>query len=488
MRTERGFHEKGRILAVLLAGMMLAACQEKAEVPETKDTAAVSAETVETAKTPDQEASVRETAADTPQADLEGTEITFWYMPLYEGFDEKMSRDLAQEVKDKYGIILNTEVLTWDAGPEKVTVAMATGATPDLYLDTYSRIAPAIGGGLTADITDTAEALRPLLYEGVLDTGKLDAVQGYIPINLSQGYNITVNVSLAKELGIYDLLPEDKIHWSYEEFLEFCRAAREKGEDQNIYATQLFAGSKSSDAVYYSFLMSGGSDILNEEHTLVAVDETKAAATLGLFRTLIDEELVPAGAATTVDNDIRPNWYSQKLACMFVSTGTGEAVNVKKQIDSGDIQAFDVDIYEIPTPDGKADPHVMSWGSTGFTVFKNSGDEAKTEAARKVIQTFLENQEYSQEVCVQTGNSTVLKDLDVDYGDETLNEQAKRAAASTAAYADSSIGVLEPWWSDFRETFYVQLQSYFTGDKSAETMLGDWKTSGDEVITKALQQ
>lgn len=481
--------KKGRkILAVLLAGMMLAACQGKAEVPETKDTAAVSAETVETAKTPDQEASVRETAADTPQADLEGTEITFWYMPLYEGFDEKMSRDLAQEVKDKYGIILNTEVLTWDAGPEKVTVAMATGATPDLYLDTYSRIAPAIGGGLTADITDTAQALSPLLYEGVLDTGKLEAIQGYIPINLSQGYNITVNVSLAKELGIYDLLPEDKIHWSYEEFLEFCRAAREKGEDQNIYATQLFAGSKSSDAVYYSFLMSGGSDILNEEHTLVAVDETKAAETLGLFRTLIDEELVPAGAATTVDNDIRPNWYSQKLACMFVSTGTGEAVNVKKQIDSGDIQAFDVDIYEIPTPDGKADPHVMSWGSTGFTVFKNSGDEAKTEAARKVIQTFLENQEYSQEVCVQTGNSTVLKDLNVDYGDETLNEQAKRAAASTAAYADSSIGVLEPWWSDFRETFYVQLQSYFTGDKSAETMLGDWKTSGDEVITKALQE
>ena len=66
-------------------------------------------------------------------------------MPLYEGFDEKMSQDLAQEVKEKYGIILNTEVLTWDAGPEKVTVAMATGATPDLYLDTYSRIAPAIG-------------------------------------------------------------------------------------------------------------------------------------------------------------------------------------------------------------------------------------------------------------------------------------------------------------------------------------------------------
>lgn len=404
------------------------------------------------------------------------------------GFDEKMSQDLAQEVKEKYGIILNTEVLTWDAGPEKVTVAMATGATPDLYLDTYSRIAPAIGGGLSADLSDTADALKDLLYDGVLGTGKLNGIQGYIPINLSQGYNITVNVSLARELGVYDLLPEDKIHWSYDEFLEFCRAARENGKDKNIYATQLFAGSKSSDAVYYSFMMSGRSDILNADHTGMAINEEKASDTLTLFKTMIEEELVPSGAATTVDNDIRPNWYSQKLACMFVSTGTGEAVNVKKQIDSGDIEPFDVDIYEIPTPDGKADPHVMSWGSTGFTIFKNAGDNAKIEASKKVIETFLENQSYSQEVCVQTGNSTVLKDLDVDYGDDKLNEQAKRAAASTAEYADSSIGVLESWWSDFRETFYVQLQSYYTGEKSAEQVIKDWEAAGNEVIAKSLQQ
>ncbi|MFR8025267.1 ABC transporter substrate-binding protein [Eisenbergiella massiliensis] len=327
-----------------------------------------------------------------------------------------------------------------------------------------------------------------MLYDGVLDTGKLNGIQGYIPINLSQGYNITVNVSLARELGVYDLLPEDKIHWSYDEFLEFCRAARENGKDKNIYATQLFAGSKSSDAVYYSFMMSGGSDILNADHTGMAINEEKASDTLTLFKTMIEEELVPSGAATTVDNDIRPNWYSQKLVCMFVSTGTGEAVNVKKQIDSGDIEPFDVDIYEIPTPDGKADPHVMSWGSTGFTIFKNAGDNAKIEASKKVIETFLENQSYSQEVCVQTGNSTVLKDLDVDYGDDKLNEQAKRAAASTAEYADSSIGVLESWWSDFRETFYVQLQSYYTGEKSAEQVIKDWEAAGNEVIAKSLQQ
>lgn len=465
-----------KILAILLAAMMLTACGKQPEQPQ--GTAAP-----ESGSQPESA-----TWSTEQELDLTGTEITFWYMPLYEGFDEKMSRELAQEVKDKYGIILNTEVLTWDAGPEKVTVAMATGATPDLYLDTYSRIAPAIGGGLSADMTDLAGEIEQLLYDGVLDTGNMNGIQGYIPINLSQGYNITVNVSLAKELGVYELLPEDKVHWSYDEFLGFCRAAGEKGKDRNIYATQLFAGSKSSDAVYYSFMMSGGSDILNADHTQTAADEEKASATLGLFKTLIDEGLVPSGAATTVDNDIRPNWYSQKLVCMFVSTGTGEAVNVKKQIDSGDIEAFDVDLYEIPTPDGKSDPRVMSWGSTGFTIFENGRDEAKIQAAKKVIQTFLENQDYNQEVCVQTGNSTVLKDLEVDYGDETLNRQAKRAAESTALYADSSIGVLEPWWSDFRETFYVQMQAFFTGEKDAKQAIADWKASGNEVIAKALEQ
>ena len=131
-----------RVLAILLAAMMMTACASNKEVQnDTGKTIVTSSET----QTENILHEDKEQNTDEEEADLKGTDVTFWYMPLYEGFDEKMSQDLAQEVKEKYGIILNTEVLTWDAGPEKVTVAMATGATPDLYLDTYSRIAPAIG-------------------------------------------------------------------------------------------------------------------------------------------------------------------------------------------------------------------------------------------------------------------------------------------------------------------------------------------------------
>ena len=185
---------------------------------------------------------------------------------------------------------------------------------------------------------------------------------------------------------------------------------------------------------------------------------------------------------------IRPNWYSQKLAFMLVNTGVGEIAKVKQQVDSGDIQPFDVDIYEYPTPDGKADPHVMSWGSTGACVFKNSGDEKKILAAQKVLEAFLSMDDLNSELWVNTGSPSVLKDLIVDYGSDSFNEQATRAAQSATKYSDSTMGVLEGYWSDLRDTFYPQLQAYYVGEKTIDQMMADWETAGNELIAKKLAE
>ena len=134
---------------------------------ETKDTTAASGEESQAAS----DAAEKETAADTQQTDLEGAEVTFWYMPLYEGFDEKMSRDLAQEVKDKYGIILNTEVLTWDAGPEGYGChgyRSHAGSVSGYVFQNCACNRRRVGSRY---LSATAEELGPLLYDGVLDTG-----------------------------------------------------------------------------------------------------------------------------------------------------------------------------------------------------------------------------------------------------------------------------------------------------------------------------
>ena len=96
-----------RVLAILLAAMMMTACASNKEVQnDTGKTIVTSSET----QTENILHEDKEQNTDEEEADLKGTEVTFWYMTLYEGFDEKMSQDLAQEVKEKYGIILYTLV------------------------------------------------------------------------------------------------------------------------------------------------------------------------------------------------------------------------------------------------------------------------------------------------------------------------------------------------------------------------------------------
>jgi len=124
--------------------------------------------------------------------DLTGTEVTIWYMPQYEGFDDRMSKDLAQKVKDEYGIILNTEMLTWDAGPEKITVSMATGATPDILLDGATRIMPAIAADQVAELSDVQSFVQGKVYDSVPGMGTFNGKLVYLPVNINAGYNMCV--------------------------------------------------------------------------------------------------------------------------------------------------------------------------------------------------------------------------------------------------------------------------------------------------------
>ena len=132
------------------------------------------------------------------------------------------------------------KLLSYDAGPEKLTIAMATNATPDFMQDGLSRLAPGIQGNLCADVTDLIGRLGGILLKGFEKEGVKDGKNYYVPTNTNNGYNFAVNIDLAKTLNVFDLLPADKIHWSYAQFLDFCRKATAAGKSKSIYATQLF--------------------------------------------------------------------------------------------------------------------------------------------------------------------------------------------------------------------------------------------------------
>ena len=74
---------------------------------------------------------------------------------------------------------------------------------------------------------------------------------------------------------------------------------------------------------------------------------------------------------------------------------------------------------------------------------------------------------------------------EVAYDTEEIAETMARGAAYSAAHTVSDFGVLQSWWTEFRGTFYPNLQDFYTGKIDADTMLDTWQAAGDAVIAKA---
>lgn len=427
-------------------------------------------------------AEVKEEAAPAAEADdtvKEPVELTVWFyerenmMNLYESWNE--------EVNSKYPwITMKFEELPYDSGPEKFTVACATGTTPDILYDGYSRIAPAVHSGLALDITDIMADNASAFISEAKD-GIIDGKNYYIPTNDGASYGILVNMDLANKLGVADMLPKDRESWSYDDFLAVLRAA--KAADSSIVPCALFAGNQSSDCWYYSWYMANGAQITSDDLTECVVNQgqnkEKISETLGVFGTMVNEHLAPDGCATLTDDDAIALWHAGQL--LFMAGGLNEIIIYYNNQEAGTSLEFEIDACALPTKAGTAGAS-GSWGSTGLVGFNNAGHE---EAIKAALDVYLKNPKYCQGTCEICGTLPRMNGVTIEYNTEHLNELMTWATDFSAKHNTSAFGILEPWWTDFRGTHYPQLQDFFAGNIDEATMLDNWKAAADEVIKAA---
>ena len=408
--------------------------------------------------------------------------LTAWYY-ADEGASE--GYDLwAEQVKAAYPYIsMEFEELPYDSGPEKFTVAVATNTYPDFYFDAYSRCAPAIKAGKTLDVTELREQYADE-FLGTQADGVVDGRYHAIVTNTGAAYCLFINMTKVKDAGLENMLPEDKLTWSYDEYLAFLRALKEAYPDD--YPMELFAGSQSSDMWYYSWLLGNGVQLTTEDLSATAFNSTesreKAIQTLELFKTISDEGLCNPGVATTLDQDGQGFWKAGKaIICHGAFSNTQ---GWYRNMQDGTAVEFEYDAYAMPTFDGKEVPMSGSFGSYSFIAF-DANDEAKNDAIKKAVEIYLTNPECQTIVTNATGRLSVMTDTVVEYDTDAIAETMARGAAYSASYTDSSFGVLESWWTEFRGTFYPNLQDLYTGKIDAGTMLDTWQAAGDAVIANA---
>ena len=408
--------------------------------------------------------------------------LTAWYY-ADEGASE--GYDLwAEQVKAAYPYIsIEFEELPYDSGPEKFTVAVATNTNPDFYFDAYSRCAPAIAAGKTLDVTELREKYADEFLGTQID-GLVDGRYHAIVTNTGAAYCLFVNMTMVKEAGLEDMLPADHLTWSYDEYLALLRALKEANPD--VYPMELFAGSQSSDMWYYSWLLGNGVELTNDDLSATAFNvgdnREKAMQTLNMWKTISDEGLCNPGVATTIDQDGHGFWKAGKAAiCHGAYSNTA---GWQREMDNGTSVEFEYDAYAMPTFEGKDVPMSGCFGSYSFIAF-DANDEAKNDAIKKAIAVYLENPECQTIVTNATGRLSVMTDTVVEYETKAIEDTMAIGAAYSASYTDSSFGVLQSWWTEFRGTFYPNLQDLYSGNIDAGTMLDKWQAAGDAVIAAA---
>ena len=382
---------------------------------------------------------------------------------------------------DNPNITIEYDVLPYDSGPEKVTIAYATNTPPDILIDGYSRIAPAVKAGLTVDIQDVIDANKDAFVAMQID-GKMDNGHfGYLQTSLSAAYGVLVNLDIAERCGVLDMLPADNLTWSWDTYLEMLRKVKEA--DPTVIPCDLFAGSRSSDAWYYSWFLGNGVPIANDDHSAtgfnIGENRDKAIEVLELFKTFVDEGLVQEGCATMTDE--QADTFFQSGQMMILHAGWNNTMNTYTNQQAGTCVPFKYGMYALPSKDGKEPPTTATWGSSGMAGFKANGHE---EAIKTFFDWYLKHQQYPEKIANIMGSMSSLKEVKYSWPNDDIAKLMAIGTKYTAEKAISSFGILEPWWTEFRETFYPQMQDFYTGNIDAGQVLDNWQKAADEVIKK----
>lgn len=412
------------------------------------------------------------------------TELTIWSPDIVNGNYLAVLHDLAERFEAEHeGVTITIEELNWDGISEKLESAMMTGTTPDIYIDGTARTAKLPYTGLTVDVSDVINGLDGW-NSGAIQIGELDGAYYLVPITLMPSTILSVNVSLAKQYGVYDMLPEDRVSWDWPQFMAFLEACGEKSLADGVYPISLFAGSQSTDIAYYTMLLSAGAEILNADHTAAAVNSPAAVQAMTYLKEICDKNLVYPGAAEITDSDASGIFLNGKTVVDLTQNGgLGAIPSFQNAVDEGVLSEVpEIQSYAWPTLNGSA-TKCATWGANCAAIFENEGDAEKIELAKSFLTFMVQDKTFNETTWAANLNYGPARTIDaqVSVDDAQIARELEKKDVF-AQYNDSAFGILESYWGEIRQYFYPELQSMFLGNKTPEEVIQNFESSINDVL------
>lgn len=427
------------------------------------------------------------TQSSTVPAEDEKVSLTVWGTPSgqFDGQNpgEWIEKSLVPEWNAKYpNASVTVELIPFDGINEKLTTSIASGKTPDVFLDYPGRILSYANMGAVAELDDIIPADKLEKVKSNPDIMKMVSVNGKIvvmpyPTNSTM---LVVNKTMWEEAGAANLLPQNENRtWTPEEFKAALKAVANK--EKGVYGITLFALNEQGDQIYNNVLGGYGVKLFNDDYSkYIAAENPAAEQAFAFFKSIIDEGLCTPHPETLAATNAL-DYFKQKKNGMIVG-GLAHIDIVQNGLKDGSIQGpFEPMIVNYPSTT-KDQATLKSEVGSGC-VFKN-GDDKKVEWGKK----FLYYTYADSEVAYNAGKSFDIWGNQKGWMKEYSNQKEVNFVSNVLGKV-SEWPLIDPGWGikgypEMRAAMFPEMQSMFIGRTTPKQTVDNISTKFNEVITK----
>lgn len=347
-------------------------------------------------------------------AQTKPVEITWWDYPNFSTLDGELGKYeklLIQAFQAKYpNVKVNVEMLSFNGGPEKVNVAIASNSAPDVIFDYPGRITDYARQGLMADLTDLFSAADLKDFNPtILEACKLNGRVVQYPFNVAN-FMIAVNKTMFQEAGLANLLPlnrPDRL-WTTDEFTAALKAIHAKRPDVApfIFYCKTNQGDQGTRTMAINLF---GGDVMNAAMTEYTLNQPGTVKYLDWVRKGINEGWIPKGGEAMTSGDAIDSFLQGKAAFTILYSNVLRNTNADKKTVK-----FEEAFLPWPTPAG-VKPRLDTYiGSIG--VFDN-GNKDKVAAAKKFVDFLINDPVWGPKNLASTGGFSARASAKSPYAD-----------------------------------------------------------------------
>ncbi|WP_282936038.1 sugar ABC transporter substrate-binding protein [Paenibacillus sp. RC67] len=409
-------------------------------------------------------------AAESSSSSAPKVELTWWVVQ-----DEDAQGKFYDEMIDAFqkqnpNVKIKREIIPTDKINEKLSIAANTGQLPDLQQGS-------IFWPLSYAYKDLLVPLDDLIDKQDFDDAILKSVsvnnKVYIYPNNTVAIGLVVNKDLFKEKGALDLLPKNMEPWTMDQFMKAAKAVTDPSKGTYGYA--MYAADVLGDQGHHAMLWGFGGKSFSDDNKKAILNSPEGIEGLKFYVNLVDEKVVPPGAAGLKATEVINNMFPQGKIGMTMGN-IGHIGAFEKSFTDGTNKRFDMDLIPYPTKDGKGTNSVLFGYGTWVWKTKNTQN---IEWAKKFTQ-FINNKENMAKFAQIPSVVPTRKSLAANYKDDSF--QAK--TIKLFKYA-GNIGVSVPGYAETRSAFYPELQAALTKAKTPEQALNDWVKKANDIIERS---